>query len=417
MSNYTFFFDEALHDRKIGILDDGDFNFLKDASFDVYIGAFWGIRTKKVSNIYTLLESFENAQKQRYGLDDDQELKSTTIGKKNFRYGLRSLNHNSYCFYNDLFDMLHGMLPVVHITMISKMELYLRHFFQNFDIKLGINEQKLFYYSITKFIIVYGTEQLRNELLEVQNESDMDHFIDSMISELQTIINKTRGIPRKSGEVAAFKQLIQTLKNSNKAKGIVEKQYPFEYSCSFDGLCRLLEEKRINISTTEIIIDEEINTLKAAQLYRFEKTKSLKSHQSIELRLSDWIAGFLGRMVVALNKDSGINEHYESIEELDEKDIVSKHLLSSEWFDINKDVFDLYQKAFQVFILDREYDYWATMTGSYSDSTVFFYSLLRYFGSYHDYDSYKCVTNQMHSEYFNSCACNGLSQAYLNMCK
>lgn len=417
MSNYTFFFDETLHDRKIGILDDGDFNFLKDASFDAYIGVFWGIRTKKVSNIYSLLESFENTQKQRYGLGDDQELKTSTIGKKNFRYGLRSLNQNSYCFYNDLFDMIHGIMPVMHITMISKMELYIRHFFQNFDIKLGLIEQKLFYYSITKFIIVYGTEQLRKELLEVQNKSDMDHFIDSMISELQTIINKTKDIPRKSGEVEAFKQLILTLRSFNQANGTVEKQYPFEYSCSFDGLCHLLEEKRISISTTEIIIDEEINTFKASQSYKFEKTKALKSHQSIELRLSDWIAGFLGRMIVALNKDSGINEHYESIEELDEKDIVSKHLLSCEWFDINKDVFDLYKKAFQIFILDHEREYWTTMTGSYSDSTVIFYSLLRYFGSYCDYDSYKSVPNQMHSEYFNSCACDGLSKAYINMCK
>ena len=412
MSNYSFFFDESFHDRKIGLSDDGNFNFLKDASFDVYIGAFWGVRTKKLSSTNSMIESFEYVQKQRFGLDNDHELKTTTISKKNFKYGLRSFNHDSYCFYNDLFDLIHSIMPVMHITMISKMELYVRHFFQNVDIDLGFVKEDAFYYSITKFLIIYGTEQLRKELLAVRSNSDMDHFVDSMISELLIIIQKNKCIPRKSREIEAFKQLILILENCDNANGVIEKQYPFEYRCSFDGLCRLLDEKRISISTTEIILDEEKNTLRASQLYRFEKTKALKSYQSIELRLADWIAGFVGRMIVAINLDNGIKEHYESIIELAEEDIVSKHLLSNEWFEINKEVFDLYQKAYQVFILDHQDEYWASMTGSYFDSTVMFYSLLRYIGSYSDYNLYKSVSNKMHSEFFNSCTCDDLSRAY-----
>lgn len=412
MSNYTFFFDESFHDKKIGLSDDGEFNFLKDASFDTYIGAFWGVRTKKLSNVHSTIEAFENIQKQRFGLDDDHELKTTTISKKNFEHGFRSFNRNSYCFYSDLFDLIHNIMPVMQITMISKMELYVRHFFQNTGVDLSFVDQKLFYYSITKFIIVYGTEQLRHDLLTVKSKSDMDHFIELMISELQIIIRKMEIIPRKDREVESFRQLILILENADNATGVIEKQYPFEYKCSFDGLCRLLDEKHINITTTEVIIDEEINTLKASQLFVFEKTKTLKSHQSIELRLSDWIAGFVGRMIVALNTDEGLTEHYESINELDEKDVVSKHLLSCEWFDINEDAFNLYQKAYQVFILDHQDEYWACMTGSYFDSTILFYSLLRYFGSYSDYSSYKKISSDMHSEYFNSCACVDLSQAY-----
>ena len=240
----------------------------------------------------------------------------------------------------------------------------------------------------------------------------MDRFVDLLIAELKNIINKTSCIPRKSREVEAFKSLILILGNVGNANGVVENRYPFEYRRSFDGLYLLLTEKRISIKTTEIVLDEEINTLKASQLYDFERTKGLKSHQSIELRLSDWIAGFVGRMIVALNSDNGLNEHYESREELNEKDIISKHLLSYEWFDINNDTFDLYKKAHQVYILDHESEYWAAMTGSFFDSTVLFYSLLRYFGSYSDYNSYKSVSCEMHAEYYNSCACDELSRAY-----
>ena len=249
MSSYTFFFDETLHDRKIGLSDDGGFNFLKDTSFDTYVGAFWGIRTKKLSNVSSMIETFESAQKQRFGLGENHELKTTTISKTNFKNGFRSFNYNSYCFYSDLFDLIHLIKPELHITMISKMELYVRHFFQNVDIGLDFVIKNSFYYSITKFIITYGTEELRNELLSIRSKSDIDHFVDSMISELQIIIRKNANISRKCRENEVFKRLILILENADNADGVIEKQYPFEYRCSFDGLCRLLNEKRINIST------------------------------------------------------------------------------------------------------------------------------------------------------------------------
>ncbi len=412
MSNYTFFFDESLHDRKIGLSDDGDFNFLKDASFDTYVGAFWGIRTKKLMKLKETITEFEKKHKQIFGLTEQQELKTTTFKKKNFKYGLRSLNRDAYCFYDELLDLIHANNPVLHITMISKMELYIRQVLSNCDLDMSYVKEESFYYSITKFMLTYGTEQLRNELLSVQSEADMDHFICSIIEELKIIINKTKGITRKQREREAFKQLVFILGNSDNSIGIPNKQYDFVYRCSFDGLCRLLNEKRISIATTAVIIDDEKNTFSASKLYGFEKTEVLKSHESVELRLADWIAGFVARMIVAINMDENFNEHIESLSELDEKDIVSKHLLSSNWFELDVATFSLYKKAFRFFISDRSEEYWATMTAAYFDSTVLFYSLLRYFGNYDDFNTYKSVAVEMHAEYFNSCACDELSRAY-----
>lgn len=412
MSNYTFYFDESMHDRKIGLSKDGDFNFMKESSFDVYVGAFWGIRTKKLSQVNMLLTAFENKQKQTFGLTAAQELKTTTLNKKNFNYGFRSFNRDCHCFYNDLFDLIHSINPVIQITMISKMELFLRHVFSNYVFELTCINENSFYYSIAKFMIVYGTEELRNELISVRCIEDMNHFIESIISELKTIKRKNQSIPRKRRENEAFEQLILILENTETASGVSQKQYPFEYRFVFDGLCRLLEEKRINTKTTEVIIDNEEKTYIAAQSFAFEKTKKLESYQSVELRMADWIVGFAGRMVVALNRDKSLNEHIESLSELDEKDMVSKHLLSSEWFEISEESFELYKKAYQVFILDRLNEYWASMTAAYSDATTLFYSLLRYFGGFDDYSDYIRIPVNEHPDSFNSLACQDLSRVY-----
>lgn len=412
MSNYTFYFDESMHDKKIGLSDDANFNFLKESSHDVYVGAFWGVRSKKLSEVKVRLTNFENFQKRRYGLLDNQELKTTTIDKKCFTYGFRTFNADCYSFYDELFDLIHEIKPVIHITMISKMEIFLRHIFNDLNLDFCIVIPEFFYYSITKFMIVYGTESLRNKLFNVRTLEEMNDFVDSIIAELQEIIEKTKSIQRKCSEYVAFRQLILVLSSYTESNKIPNKKYPFEYDHSFNGLCRLLKEKRINICTTEVFIDEENNTLKAAQNFDFERTDILKSHQSVEIRLSDWIAGFVGRMIVALNKDKGILEHYESLSDMDNKDISSKHLLSSDWFDISEQVFVLYKKAFQVFVLDRENEYWASMTGAFFDSTSLFYSFLRYFGNFADYKTYKEIQSDKHRELFNSLSCADLMKQY-----
>ena len=107
-------------------------------------------------------------------------------------------------FYNELFDLIHNIMPVMHMTMISKLGLYIRRFFQNVSIDWdGIN-QEFFYYSFTKFVTVYGTEQLRNELLSIQTQSDMNRFVDSIIYEIKNIITATSDmqIPLKQHAVS-----------------------------------------------------------------------------------------------------------------------------------------------------------------------------------------------------------------------
>ena len=103
---YDFYFDESFHDRKIKLTSSGELNTLSDNALDSYIGVFWGCLHNDLNDAVTLLTAFEEKQKAKFGLSEGQELKSTTIAKKNFKYGVATFNSNTLDFYRDLFQCL-----------------------------------------------------------------------------------------------------------------------------------------------------------------------------------------------------------------------------------------------------------------------------------------------------------------------
>lgn len=100
---YFFYFDEAFHDRKIVISDQGTINTLRNDTIDDYVGVFWGYGRKHINEYVPQLTNFECRYRKVFGLKEAQELKSEIIGKKNYQYGLRSFNKNAQAFYTDLF--------------------------------------------------------------------------------------------------------------------------------------------------------------------------------------------------------------------------------------------------------------------------------------------------------------------------
>lgn len=294
---------------------------------------------------------------------------------------------------------------------LAKMELYIREFLNNCHIDLYEVNAANFYYSLTKYMLIYGTDSLIEKLYSAKTVDDMDEFICNLVDELRIIIEKTKDIPRKSRERVAFAQLYKIFNRVN-ANNAIKNNYPFEYRIVYDGLINLLTEKRINIKTTHLIIDEEKNVLAASNGYSFEKVECIKSNQMAELRMADWIVTFVGRMIRALTHDCCMNEHISSLSELDNDNIREKHLLSSEWFDIEEKHLHLYHAIYQVFIGDRCGEYWATMSTYYLDSVEIFYCLLKYFHSYKDFEDFSCIDISMHSERFNSFVVSNLERRY-----
>lgn len=412
MKSYTFYFDESFHDKKIRISEKGQFNILREDALDNYIGLFWGCPTSDLASNRKLIQKFENRQKAQYGLSEEQEFKSTVIAKKNFKYGIRSFNKVTMTFYKELFELIDILNPVIQVNMVSKMELYLRFAFKGLRY-LGQGEllENSFFYTLTKFMITYHNEELLKTLYSVNNHTSMMKFKQLLQYDFECIIKEIKDIERKQQELVAYQNILCVL-NHSIIDELPEREYEFQYFINFEGLCNLLDEKNINVELVNIVIDEEQSTYFASQNYSFQNVKCGKSHEIIELRLADWIASFIGRMIYGLYNDEGVEEDaVTNIRKIGENDLSSKRILSENWFDIDRKQFELYHLLYDVLIIGHT-EYWTAMTMSYNDQCSSFYTLLRYFSSYDNYDNYRKINLKLHSEYFNSACCTELERSY-----
>lgn len=412
METYTFYFDESFHDRKIRVNEKGNINTLREDALDSYIGVFWGCTNSELKCNKKIIQKFEDRQKIRYGLAAEQELKSTVISKKNFKYGVRSFNKVTMIFYQELFTMLDVVSPVLQINMVSKMEFYLRLAFQGLHyLGKGKLLNKSFYYSLTKFMITYYNEELIKALYDVHDFRSMAEFKKVLQYNFMCIVDSIKGLKRKEKELLAYQNILHVLENSV-IDELPEKEYEFQYFINFDGLCNLLEEKNIDMELVSIVIDEDQKTYAAAQNYTFQEVRCGKSNEMIELRVSDWIASFIGRMVYGLYNDEGVEEDkVTDICKVGENDLESKRILSRYWFEIDEEQLNLYHLFYDVLIIGHM-EYWTTMTTSYGDQCSVFYTLIRYFSKYDDYEIYNKVEVELHSEYFNSDCCQELKRSY-----
>ena len=411
--HYNFYFDETYHDRKIAIKSSGQINTFTADKNDSYVGVFWGIENTKQSSTTKRLFALENKYLARYGLTS--EFKSVNIARKNFNYGVRSFNKDALDYYSDLFKLLEQTTPIIHVNVVSKIEYLVRNIFEAVDISnTPFVSPNSFYYSITKFLIYYHTPELIKALYKSIETADGTFFQEELLNHLECTIAALKGIPRKAREIPALQQLHMVVSLCKFEKPISDK-YDFIYFQNFDGLIRLLDERKISSQRSSITIDREEATFQAAQTFPFKEVKQANSTQSVKVRMADHLCGFIGRMMYSLMNDKQLREdEVTDIDNLSANDLTRKRLLSPEWFDLKQANFDLYKRAFRVLVVQQE-AYWATMTWSYCDQVSMFYTLLRYFGSYGSYEEYKKHSPEEHSEYYNSACCDDLERHYAKL--
>lgn len=408
--HYNFYFDESFHDRAITLSSAGTLNVLNDDKNDSYIGVFWGYKISETSKALRVLSQFEERQRDNFGLPKGKELKSTTISKDHFTNGLRSFNRNTLNFYKDLFSTLWVLKPIIQIESISKVEHYLRCLFKGTELPYWV-DSNAFFYSLTKFFITYHNPQLLQKLYSVADNDSAEAFRKLLLQQISELLRVIEKIPRKAKEEIAYQEICFILKNINIEIG-EGKRCDFDYSPNFNGLINLLKEIGIPFQKVNLSIDQEEKTFQTAARYSFNSIKQQKSHNSVYIRLSDWISGFIGRMMFALSNDSSIQEDkLDKFEDIRKNDLTTKRILSSKWFGIDKERFELYHLIYKTLIVQQEH-YWTTMTLSYCDQTVMFYALIRYFASYRTYEDYCKIESQMHSEYYNTACCEELQKCY-----
>lgn len=408
--NYSFYYDETFHDRKIVLTENGTINTTRKDGLDDYVGVFWGCEQSREAEYVRQLTDFEEKHRKIYDLPDGKELKSETIGRKNYRYGVQSFSKNALAFYNDLFQMLSNWNYVIHISIISKIELLIRRALRGVIFPPFANGDA-FIYSLAKLIVVHRPKQLIGAITSAANGGSSKEFRSVLIETLDAMIKASAGVPRKGRTIEAFEQMRFIILNMAFKADFNEKT-PFEYSIIYYGLEKLLMELGIRAEGVTITIDEDEGTYNASKAYNCGLVQQGRSDALIQLRLSDWLCGFIGRMLYALKNDENTQEKsLEDISNIDLEDIKIKRLLSSEWFDLREQHFDMYLLLYNALIVQHEH-YWTTLASVYSDDVICFYSLLRYFGSYNSFESFKAVSPELHAEYYNSHAIGELERFY-----
>ena len=205
---YTFYFDESFHDRVIKLNKSGVLNTMVPNALDSYIGVFWGCKKEKAEEIESLLYVFEEKYIKKFGLENNKELKSQTIAKKNYIHGIRSFSKNAYDFYWDLFSLIKTIQPILQIEIISKTEYVVRKIVDNmvFDPHLHVNKST-FIYSFTKFINTYHTNELLECLFNICDEKSGYNFRKTILNHLKCILSEIKEIKRKKREYNSFKKI------------------------------------------------------------------------------------------------------------------------------------------------------------------------------------------------------------------
>lgn len=407
---YTFFFDESFHDRSINRLSNGNLNIMTPDSLESYIGVFCGFPTKDTEKITLKYLAFESKIKKLFNLSDIQELKTENFHRKNFCFGIQSMGKPVFQFYKEFFTLLNEVKPIIYFDCISKIEFLLRKVFRNLKFSNDcIFSKDAFFYFLTKFLINYHTDKLLALLFQPTTQSNPGVLQKEINITLETILNYIENIKRKEREYRSFVELQHILATATFDLDIEEK-VNFSYSPNCEQFLKFLRVQNISNKSISIVIDNEENTFNAMQQGNFLSVRQDDSKQCALLRGTDFISGFVGRIIFALYNDEAFKENpISDINDISFNDLETKRLRSKNWFQLTKERFPLYNLIYEVLLKNQKQ---ISPYSSYADQEISFQSLIEYIGiqDWNEFSNYN--TTSMNPEYFNTFLCEKIQEYY-----
>lgn len=401
MVKFPFFFDECFNDeglRGTSLIENRTGG--SGSSFDSYVGVFWGNSEKNIPQVIELIQSVHN----KNTLNGQSEIKSSRVGQKKYIHGLASFSSKDIEFYSDVFRCVlePKHRPRLHIAAPSKMEIFWKRVFPPGVLHSDMYEG--FIYSLTKISYNY---ELREVFSYIESAAKNDtpcageKLIEFLSTDLKEISRYVKNAPRKEQEVGVIQTLCELLPMYKWHVRCIEKS-TMPYIIPFDGLMLFLREISVNPKRAVLYIDNYGKTVLTAQKYGFRDVHAVDSKQCSGIWLSDWLAGFIGRIMRAMNDDEGVSDITlsELRENCEDCDIESLRILSPSWFEFGHraEVFDLYLQAANTYLQPH---YWTFLHTAYCDHIVQFTSLLMYFLRYESYEDYKKVGPESHAQMFN----------------
>lgn len=389
---YDFFFDESQKTEYIVIDEDGRLNFDNDNDLRSFVGVFCGFEHDKIEHVRTFMKAIESEFKDDLNIDPEQELKSTTVKKDNFRFGFASLKRNNRTFYKNLFQLLSECKPILVTSFSNKYEVLVRRTIHLHEMEKA--EEDEFYYSLSKFFSTYGPEDFFETMWK-----DQCIAISELSDRLEDLDFRDRDVERFEQRNIAFMEMAFILRNGCLTLTPV-KRIHYPYILLPDALTLLLDEIHIPPKDISLFVDGEEGQYECFNNKPYS-VLFVDSKEEPAIRICDQLAGLVARMCHALKCDPCRREPSIDADSTEKNRL---RLLNPRWFKIDENTFSLY-KSFHDALIKTNQNYWSTCTLSFHDDYAYLIAFLAYMDSMESFADYCKIDYKQRPRDFENWAC------------
>lgn len=264
------------------------------------------------------------------------ELKGAKILKKKTLKGFTGLTTNIAKFYNELFELVHKYDGKLCVLTESKIENIIEDVFNNTVFDKGVNHfiRKLngpdalknsvkisAIYSLTKS---FADEPSGNFVNVLNSDSfSIDEAFTAMANDLQDRIKdfsqemndpSSKDDPQRvSGQIEAYKQLIDILENSIHQQSTLSEILLSDNIGNFDWkkiikqLCSFLIENKISFDNILLYLDEGIKKETFDSMHLQGIYENINSKNCPGIRICDFMVTLIGSIATYLSKDTRYN--------------------------------------------------------------------------------------------------------------
>ncbi len=343
---------------------------------------------------YSNLEEEYKATSQKFK-NGDGELKGSDILKKN-KYGIASLNTKNIKFYDDLVDILIENKILTHVFAVNKIGLVIDKRFTDWILKLGEKGYLQSIYIFKYVLIKYVENEASKEVIQSLFDKDISNnkVLYLILKDLKEFINK-------HGKKIRFRDRMQVqLQSYNELKILIEKYKIYlideDFKNESDKFIKLdwnkavfsidlwLNDLNMDRGDIELSLDDGIKKTPFDKLRLAKIHEGLDSENNVGLRIADVLVVLIGNCISKLTLDM----------KYDKNEPYKQKLLSEEWFDLNREQFNLVKKLNKYLFITR----YSFTNDLYFDDSLVFNTYLGCIAQYDNFEDFKKVELANHSK-------------------
>ncbi|MFT8927922.1 MAG: hypothetical protein ABF969_01165 [Sporolactobacillus sp.] len=343
----------------------------------------------EVDNAYKVLEG-EYISTRKFSLE--KELKGKDILKGNFQYGIASLKRREIDFYTGLFKLLIEKSVDNLLFAINKMSLVidarLVDWILDLERKRHIESAVLFKYSLVKYCEIEACEEVIQSLFNAN--SNPKDILTEIQKDMTTFVENNKKNRRMEIQLKEYKRIIKTIR---RAKYLAKKDFFEGVFFSWDKVKFDIDlwfteheyRNNWNLSSFMVILDEGIPSQPFDEFNFASIRDNENSIDHTGLRIADMLVTITGNYISRLVSDSRYDkENPEQIK-----------YLSSKWFELDKDQFNLVHLMAD--FLFRDDSVYGFVVDTYFDDALLFETFCHYIKLFDSFEKFKQLLSEKHT--------------------